>query len=123
MTCKTCKDCPARYPACHDYCPQFAAWRKEHAKETDYNRKMTVSGRVYRYDYEDKHRERGRKRYLGANGGVKCLICYMKLQARCSWQHLQDFSSGLFLAMATQLNISSGGSTATNLAFATGAFS
>lgn len=59
MTCKTCKDCPARYPACHDYCPQFAAWRKEHAKETDYNRKMTVSGRVYRYDYEDKHRERG----------------------------------------------------------------
>ena len=28
-----CKDCPARYPACHDYCPQFADWRKEHAKE------------------------------------------------------------------------------------------
>lgn len=32
---------------------------------------MTVSGMVYRYDYEDKHRERGRKRYLGANGGDK----------------------------------------------------
>lgn len=48
---------------------------------------------------------------------------YLKLQARCSWQHLQGFSSGLFLAMATQLNISSGGSTETNLAFATGAYS
>lgn len=67
----TCKDCPARYPACHDHCPQFAAWRKEHAKETDYNRQMTVSGRVYHYDYEDKHREKGKKKYLGKNGGDK----------------------------------------------------
>ena len=66
MTCKTCKDCPARYPACHDYCPQFAAWRKEHAKETDYNRKMTVSGRVYRYDYEDKHRKRCSRWHIGS---------------------------------------------------------
>lgn len=45
------KDCPARHPACHDHCPQFAAWRKEHAKETGYNRQMMVSGRVYRYGY------------------------------------------------------------------------
>lgn len=34
-----CKDCPARYPACHDYCQKFAAWRKEHVKETAYNRR------------------------------------------------------------------------------------
>lgn len=71
MTCKTCKDCPDRYPACHDYCQKFAAWRKEHAKETDYNRQMTASGRVYHYDHEDKHREKGKKKYLGKNGGDK----------------------------------------------------
>lgn len=66
-----CKDCPARHPVCHYSCPQFAAWLKEHAKETDYNRQMTVSGSVYRCDYEDKHRERGKKKYLGKNGGDK----------------------------------------------------
>ena len=66
-----CKDCPARYPACHDYCPQFAAWRKEHDKETDYNRQMMKSGSVYHRDHEDKHREKGKKKYLGKNGGDK----------------------------------------------------
>lgn len=66
-----CKDCPDRHPACHDHCPQFAAWRKEHAKETDYNRQMMVSGSVYHRDYEDKHRERGKKKYFGQNGGDK----------------------------------------------------
>lgn len=71
MTNPCCKNCPDRYPACHDHCPQFSAWRKEHAKETDYNRQMTVSGRVYHYDYEDKHREKGKKKYLGKNGGDK----------------------------------------------------
>lgn len=71
MTNPCCKDCPDRYPACHDYCQKFAACRKEHAKETDYNRKMTVSGRVYHYDHEDKHREKGKKKYLGKNGGDK----------------------------------------------------
>lgn len=71
MTNPCCKDCPDRNPACHDHCPQFAAWRKEHAKETDYNRQMTVSGRVYHYGYDDKHREKGKKKYLGKNGGDK----------------------------------------------------
>ena len=67
-----CKDCPARYSACHDYCPQFAAWRKEHIKETAYNRQMMVSGSVYHRDHEDRHRERGKKKYFGQNGGDKC---------------------------------------------------
>lgn len=71
MTCKTCKDCPARYPACHDYCQKFAAWRKEHAKETDYNRQMMASGSVYHRDHDDRHRERGKKKYFGQNGGDK----------------------------------------------------
>lgn len=51
-----CKDCPARYPACHDYCQKFAAWRKEYVKETAYNRKMMVSGSVYHRDHEDRRR-------------------------------------------------------------------
>lgn len=66
-----CKDCPARYPACHDYCQKFAAWRKEYVKETAYNRKMMVSGSVYHRDHEDRHRERGKKKYFGQNGGDK----------------------------------------------------
>ena len=64
-----CYHCQKRSTVCHDHCSQFAAWRKEHAKETDYNRRMTVFGKVYRYDYEDKHREKGK--YLGKNGGDK----------------------------------------------------
>ena len=71
MTRKTCKDCPARYPACHDYCQKFSAWRKEHAKETDYNWQMMGSSSVYHRDHEDRHRERGKKKYFGQNGGDK----------------------------------------------------
>nr|UVY59065.1 MAG: hypothetical protein [Bacteriophage sp.]DAJ24738.1 MAG TPA: hypothetical protein [Caudoviricetes sp.]DAZ54340.1 MAG TPA: hypothetical protein [Caudoviricetes sp.] len=32
---------------------------------------MTVSGKVYHYGYDDKHRERGKKKYFGQNGGDK----------------------------------------------------
>jgi hypothetical protein len=32
---------------------------------------MAVSGRVYHYGYDDKHREKGKKKYLGKNGGDK----------------------------------------------------
>lgn len=65
-----CKDCPARHEACHGHCERFAAWRAEHKAEVDYNRRMTASAIVYRTDYEDRHRQRGRKRYFGANGGA-----------------------------------------------------
>nr|DAU37501.1 MAG TPA: hypothetical protein [Caudoviricetes sp.] len=31
---------------------------------------MLDTGKVYHYDHEDRHRERGRKKYMGANGGA-----------------------------------------------------
>nr|DAJ13709.1 MAG TPA: hypothetical protein [Siphoviridae sp. ctXG577] len=31
---------------------------------------MTVRQGVYHYDYEDKHRERGKKKYLGKTEGT-----------------------------------------------------
>lgn len=65
-----CKDCPTRHTACHDHCERFKAWRAEHEAEASYTKQMTDSGKVYRRTYEDKHRERGRKRYMGANGGA-----------------------------------------------------
>lgn len=69
MTNPCCKDCPDRHTACHDSCPKFAEWRREHAAEADYTRRMTAIGKVYRRNWEDKHREKGKKRFLGHNGG------------------------------------------------------
>jgi hypothetical protein len=31
---------------------------------------MLDTGKAYHYDHEDRHRERGRKKYMGANGGA-----------------------------------------------------
>ena len=70
MTNPCCKDCPARHTACHDSCPKYAEYKRQRAEETEYTRRMTDSGKVYHRTYEDKHRERNRKRYMGANGGV-----------------------------------------------------
>lgn len=70
MTCKTCKDCLARYPACHDLLPAVCRVAQRARQETAYNRKMMASGSVYHRDHEDRHREKGRKRYMGANGGA-----------------------------------------------------
>ena len=38
--------------------------------EKAYNRAMTGDVGVYHRDHEDRHREKGRKRYMGANGGA-----------------------------------------------------
>lgn len=70
MTTPPCKGCPERHEACHDHCQRFAAWRAQHRAELDYNHKMTASAVAYHADHEDKHRQRGRKRYFGANGGA-----------------------------------------------------
>lgn len=65
-----CRDCPDRHPACHDHCERYTAWRAERAAEADYTKRMLDSGKVYHYSSEDRHRNRGRKRYMGANGGA-----------------------------------------------------
>lgn len=54
-------------------------WRKtaenppteKHVKETAYNRQMMGSGSVYHRDHEDRHREKGKKKHFGQNGGDK----------------------------------------------------
>lgn len=70
MTMTPCKDCPTRHPACHDTCLKYAEFKLQHIAELAYTKQMTDRGVVYRYDYEDRHRERGRKKYMGANGGA-----------------------------------------------------
>lgn len=70
MTMTPCKYCPTRHPICHDTCPKYAEFKLRHIAELAYTKQMTDRGVVYRYDYEDRHRERGRKKYMGANGGA-----------------------------------------------------
>jgi hypothetical protein len=65
-----CKDCPNRHAICHDTCEKYQKYKQELAVESSYNRAMTGSIGVYHRGYEDRHREKGRKRYMGANGGA-----------------------------------------------------
>lgn len=64
-----CKDCQDRFPGCHDHCERFHEWQENHRAEVDFTRTMNNPTIVYHYDYEDKHRHKGKKRYFGANGG------------------------------------------------------
>lgn len=61
-----CKDCPARHPVCHDSCLKYAEFKRQRGAEAAYTREMLDTGN----DHEDRHRERGRKKYMGANGGA-----------------------------------------------------
>lgn len=70
MTITPCKDCPARHPVCHDSCLKYAEFKRQRGAEAAYTREMLDAGKVYHYDHEDRHRERGRKKYMGANGGA-----------------------------------------------------
>lgn len=49
---------------------EILAQMAEELAEAAYTREMLDTGKVYRYDYEDRHREQGRKKYMGANGGA-----------------------------------------------------
>ena len=70
MTMTPCKDCPECHPVCHDTCPKYAEFKRQRAADLAYTKQMTDRGVVYHYDHEDRHRERGRKKYMGANGGA-----------------------------------------------------
>lgn len=70
MAMTPCKDCPTRHPVCHDSCPKYAEFKLQRGAEAAYTREMLDTGKVYHYDHEDRHRERGRKKYMGANGGA-----------------------------------------------------
>ena len=62
---------PGPNPGCHDHCERFKAWQQMHKAELAYTYDMTHTMSCYHRTYEDKHRERGRKRYLGTHGGDK----------------------------------------------------
>lgn len=49
---------------------EILAQMAEELAEAAYTREMLDAGKVYHYDHEDRHREKGRKRYMGANGGA-----------------------------------------------------
>lgn len=59
-----CKDCPNRHTICHDTCPQYQKYKLELKAENAYNQAMTGHVGVYHRDHEDRHREKGRKRFL-----------------------------------------------------------
>lgn len=70
MTNRTCKGCPDRHEACHDHCERYRAWKQEREAEQSYTYDMTHKMSCYRRTYEDKHRERYKKRFFGLNGGA-----------------------------------------------------
>ena len=70
MAMTPCKDCPDRHPVCHDSCLKYAEFKRQRGAEAAYTREMLDTGKVYHYDHEDRHRERGHKKYMGANGGA-----------------------------------------------------
>ena len=86
MTMTPCKDCPTRHPVCHDTCPKYAEFKRQRGAEAAYTREMLDTGKVYHYDHEDRHRERGRKKVHGGerrSGQMKVLIACEESQEVC----------------------------------------
>ena len=64
ITC--CKDCTSRHQDCHDTCEKYKAEKKDFEEQKAFVYELNHSQSVYHRDYEDKHRERGKKRFLGS---------------------------------------------------------
>ena len=64
ITC--CLNCTSRHKACHDTCEKYKAEKKDFEERKDFVYELNHSQSVYHRDYEDKHRERGKKRFLGS---------------------------------------------------------
>ena len=62
MTNATCKDCPERYPGCHDRCERFQEWRKTHAAELRYTNANHAAERIGRNDFNKEGWMRGKRR-------------------------------------------------------------
>ena len=69
ITC--CLNCTSRHTACHDTCEKYKAEKKDFEERKAFVYELNHSQSVYHRDYEDKHRERGKKKYFGQNGGDK----------------------------------------------------
>jgi UDP-N-acetylmuramoylalanine-D-glutamate ligase len=64
ITC--CLNCTSRHQACHDTCEKYKAEKKDFEKRKAFVYELNHSQSVYHRDYEDKHREKGKKRFLGS---------------------------------------------------------
>lgn len=64
ITC--CLNCTSRYTACHDTCEKHKAEKKDLEERKAFVHELNHSQSVYHRNYEDKHRERGKKRFLGS---------------------------------------------------------
>ena len=64
ITC--CLNCPSRRQACHDTCEKYKAEKKDFEERKAFVYELNHSQSVYHRDYEDKHRERNKKRFLGS---------------------------------------------------------
>lgn len=64
ITC--CLNCTSRHKACHDTCEKYKAEKKDFEKRKAFVYELNHSQNVYRRNYEDKHREKGKKRFLGS---------------------------------------------------------
>ena len=64
ITC--CHNCTSRHTACHDTCEKYKAEKKDFDERKAFVYELNHSQSVYHRDYEDKHRERGKKRFLGS---------------------------------------------------------
>ena len=52
--------------ACHDTCEKYKAEKQDFEERKAFVYELNHSQSVYHRDYEDKHRERGKKRFLGS---------------------------------------------------------
>lgn len=64
ITC--CLNCTSRCTACHDTCEKYKAEKKDLEERKAFVHELNHSQSVYHRNYEDKHRERGKKRFLGS---------------------------------------------------------
>ena len=64
ITC--CHNCTSRHTACHDTCEKYKAEKKDFEERKAFVYELNHSQSVYHRDYEDKHRERGKKQFLGS---------------------------------------------------------
>ena len=64
ITC--CHNCTSRHTACHDTCEKYKAEKQDFGERKAFVYELNHSQSVYHRDYEDKHRERGKKRFLGS---------------------------------------------------------
>lgn len=64
ITC--CLNCKSRHTACHDTCEKYKAEKKDFEERKAFVHELNHSQSVYHRNYEDKHRKRGKKRFLGS---------------------------------------------------------